>query len=81
MANHGITVLGHSVADAFDKLYHLEMACENQVLTMSTGGELRCMSEDAARTVAEQWRTFNFADKHFEALERTLDREEPEYAH
>ena len=81
MVNHGVTVIGRTVADAFDKLYHLELAAENQVLAMSTGAELNPMSEEAARTVAEQWGNIGYADKHFNALKRILDREEPEYAH
>ena len=81
MVNHGVTVVGRSVADAFDKLYHLELAAENQVLAMSTGAQLNPMSEQAARTVAEQWSNMSYADAHFDALKRILDREEPEYAH
>ena len=81
MVNHGVTVIGKNVADAFDKLYHLELSAENQVLAMSTGAELNPMSEEAARTVAEQWNTIGYADKHFDALKRILDREEPDYAH
>ncbi len=81
MVNHGVTVIGKNVADAFDKLYHLELSAENQVLAMSTGAQLNPMSEEAARTVAEQWNTIGYADKHFDALKRILDREEPDYAH
>ena len=54
MVNHGVTVIGRTVADAFDKLYHLELAAENQVLAMSTGAELNPMSEGAARTVYQR---------------------------
>lgn len=81
-ANHGITVLGTSVADAFDKLYHIERSCENQVLAMSTGRPLKPMSDETARTVAEQWANESYyGDEHFNALKRILDAEEPEYAH
>ena len=47
---------------------------------MSTGAELNPMSEEAARTVAEQWSNMSYSDEHFDALKRILDREEPEYA-
>ena len=73
MVNHGV--------EAFDKLYHLELAAENQVLAMSTGAELNPMSDEAARTVAGQWNDIGYSDEHFGALKRILDREEPDYAH
>jgi len=82
MANHGVTVLGRSVAEAFDKLYYLEKACENQVLAMWTGQPLKPMSHEAARRTAEQWAAeSDFAEEHFNALKRILDREAPDYAH
>lgn len=80
MGNHGVTVLGRSVAEAFDDLYYLERACENQVRAMSTGLPLRAMPEEVARRTAEQWRECWEPEAHFAALKRMLDREEPDYA-
>lgn len=80
MANHGVTVVGRSVAEAFDDLYYLEMACRNQVLALSTGGTLKTMPEEVVRKTAEQWRETWEPETHFAALKRILDREEPEYA-
>lgn len=37
LGNHGVLVIGASVAEAFDELYYLERACELQVLALSTG--------------------------------------------
>jgi ribulose-5-phosphate 4-epimerase/fuculose-1-phosphate aldolase len=82
MANHGVTVLGRTVAEAFDTLYHLERACENQVLAMSTGRPLKRLTDEAARKTSQQWAENGWlADDHFTALKRVLDREEPDYAH
>ena len=39
--NHGILVVGRTLANAWDDLYYLERACKNQVLAMSTGLPLR----------------------------------------
>jgi ribulose-5-phosphate 4-epimerase/fuculose-1-phosphate aldolase len=81
MANHGVVTVGPSVAAAFDDLYYLERACQNQVLAMSTGRPLKHVPDDEiARTSAEFARYPDQADLHFAALRRMLDREEPEYA-
>ena len=40
MDNHGVLVVGDSVADAWHQLYFLERACEVQVLAQSTGSPL-----------------------------------------
>jgi ribulose-5-phosphate 4-epimerase/fuculose-1-phosphate aldolase len=82
MANHGVMVTGRTVAEAFDALYFLEKACENQVTAMSTGLPLRVMPDDVARRTAEQWTTDCWsAGDHFDALKRMLDREQPDYLH
>ena len=80
MANHGVSVIGHSVAFAFDSMYYLERACRNQVLAMSTGRPLKRVSDDLARKVAQQIAGEDNSDRHFAALKRILDREEPDYA-
>ncbi|HZS84457.1 MAG TPA: aldolase [Stellaceae bacterium] len=81
MANHGVMVIGPSVAHAFDELYYLEKACENQVLAMSTGKRLKRLSDETARLTCRQWLEYpNFSEAHFAELTRILDEEEPDYA-
>lgn len=80
MGNHGVTVLGRTVGEAFDDLYYLEKACETQVLAMSTGRPLKPMPEEKARKTAEQWRECWEPETHFAALKRILDKEAPDYA-
>ena len=81
MANHGVTSTGASVAAAFDDLYFLERACQNQVLAMSTGLPLKHVpADEVARTQTEFARYENHAEVHFAALKRLLDRDEPDYA-
>src|SRR5687768_6854140 len=46
LANHGVIVVGTSVAEAFDAMYYLERACRLQVLARSTGGKLRPVRSD-----------------------------------
>jgi len=81
LANHGVVTMGPDVARAFDDLYYLERACQNQVLAMSTGQPLKPVPEDEAeRTRAEFARYSGQAALHFAALMRLLDRDEPDYA-
>ncbi len=82
LANHGIIVVGPTVAEAFDSLYYLERACRLQVLARSTGGRLRAVRPEVVR---ETYRliladTPKYAGAHFTALKRILDREEPGYS-
>src|SRR3954464_384705 len=43
LANHGVIVVGPSIAEAFDLMYYLERACRLQVLAKSMGGTLRAV--------------------------------------
>ena len=86
LANHGVIVVGPTVAEAFDAMYYLERACRLQVLARSivanSGGKLRPVRPE----VVEQTYKLILADApkyagaHFEALKRILDREEPGYS-
>ncbi len=83
LANHGVIVVGPSVAEAFDLLYYLERACRLQVLARSTGGTLKSIREDVVRDTCRMMRADapKYAAAHFGALKRILDREEPDYSH
>jgi ribulose-5-phosphate 4-epimerase/fuculose-1-phosphate aldolase len=83
LANHGVIVVGPSVAEAFDLLYYLERACRLQVLARSTGQPFRKVRPEVVR---ETYRmiladTPKYAGEHFSALKRILDREAPDYSH
>ncbi|MGE0723719.1 MAG: aldolase [Alphaproteobacteria bacterium] len=83
MASHGVIVVGPSVAEAFSDLYYLERACMFQVLATSNGEPMRTIDEDV-RAVTRQQMAREIpavADRHFTALKRILDREQPEYRH
>ncbi|NKC01567.1 MAG: hypothetical protein GKR90_24125 [Pseudomonadales bacterium] len=73
LANHGVIVTGKTVAEAFDRLYYLERACEVQVLAMSTGQNLREIGPNlAAKTRHEFDTNGDYAQPHFEALKTLL---------
>ena len=80
MAHHGVTVVGPTVARAFDDLYYLESACRFQVLAMSSGRPLRIMDDE---TVRRNVRFFAEEEEqvvpHLDAIKRMLDRDEPEW--
>ena len=54
LANHGVIVVGPTVAEAFDSLYYLERACcRLQVLARSMGGKLRPVRKEVVQKTFE----------------------------
>jgi len=82
LANHGVIVVGPSVAEAFDALYYLERACRLQVLARSVGGKLKPVRPDVVQKTYKLMLADapKYAGAHFGALKRILDREEPAYS-
>jgi ribulose-5-phosphate 4-epimerase/fuculose-1-phosphate aldolase len=82
LANHGVIVVGTSIAEAFDSLYYLERACRLQVLARMMGGKLRAVRPEVVREACRMMRADapKYAGAHFSALKRILDREEPAYS-
>ncbi|HXJ09126.1 MAG TPA: aldolase [Burkholderiales bacterium] len=82
LANHGVIVVGPTVAEAFDLMYYLERACRLQVLARSSQKSFRKIRPEVVR---DTYRliladTPKYANAHFDALKRILDREEPDYS-
>jgi len=84
MKNHGVLVVGDTVAQAYRRLYRIERVCRNQILALSTGRPLAVLSDE----VIAQVQTPAVDDRHsraererlfFEAMMRVLDRELPGY--
>jgi len=86
MANHGVVVIGDSVAQAYRRLYFLERACRTQLYTMWTGARRRIVKDEILAKMRVQMASKNptmvmsGADYHFNALKRLLDRTQPDYA-
>ena len=81
MANHGVTVIGRTVGEAFDNMYYLERAAQTMVLAASTGRELNVMAPELAEATATAWEDYAGADEaHFAEMKRLLDREGADYA-
>ena len=80
MGNHGVTVVGRSVAHAFEDLYYLERACRNVVLALSTGRPLKVMDDTLANQMIEMWARYpDQGVAHFEEQKTLLDDEDPSY--
>jgi ribulose-5-phosphate 4-epimerase/fuculose-1-phosphate aldolase len=80
MGNHGVLVVGDSVAESFDALYHLERACRTLVLAHSTGQPLRMLSHEIAEKTALAWEQEGTqAAEHFEQIKAVLDAEDNSY--
>jgi ribulose-5-phosphate 4-epimerase/fuculose-1-phosphate aldolase len=80
LENHGVLVIGETVAEAWHRLYFLERACQMQVLAQSTGRPLIQVSEElAARTAAQAVADTDNPPALFAAVRRQLDRESPGY--
>jgi ribulose-5-phosphate 4-epimerase/fuculose-1-phosphate aldolase len=85
MKNHGVLVVGDTIAQAYRRIYKLERVCKDQILAMSTGQPLEVLSDE----IVAQVQSIPADDRHsraererlfFEAMMRVLDRENPGYA-
>jgi ribulose-5-phosphate 4-epimerase/fuculose-1-phosphate aldolase len=82
MANHGVMVIGPTVARTFDEFYYFERAAETLLTCYSTGKELSVVSDKIAALTERQWREYGqLSDDHFDNLKAILDAEDPSYKH
>ncbi len=81
LASHGVIASGETVADAFTDLFYLERAAQFQMIARATGGRLRKIADEVRQSVRQQFAEERpkLAERHFAALKRILDHEEPEY--
>jgi ribulose-5-phosphate 4-epimerase/fuculose-1-phosphate aldolase len=81
MGNHGVLVVGSSIAEAFDDLYYLERAARVQLLALATGLAPALIPDAVAARTCRQWHSYpgDYARRHFDALREILDQEEPDY--
>jgi ribulose-5-phosphate 4-epimerase/fuculose-1-phosphate aldolase len=82
LRNHGILACGRSVAETFNVLYWLEMACKAQVDCMAANTELELPAPDVATKTAHLYAPATrrvYGEMEWEAMLRQLDREDPSY--
>ncbi len=54
MGNHGVLVIGDSVADAFNRMYYFERSAETYIKALWTGRPLRVLSDEIAEKTARE---------------------------
>ncbi|MEL7091665.1 MAG: class II aldolase and adducin N-terminal domain-containing protein [Pseudomonadota bacterium] len=81
MGNHGVMVIGDTVAETFDRLYYFERACRTYILALQTGRPLRVLSDEVAEKTAAELEAYPEAsDRHLTELKAILDAEGSDYA-
>jgi ribulose-5-phosphate 4-epimerase/fuculose-1-phosphate aldolase len=81
MGNHGVMVVGESVADTFNRMYYFERAARTYIQSLWTGRELRILSDEIAEKTARETEAYGAqADRFLTDIKRLLDRNEPDYA-
>jgi ribulose-5-phosphate 4-epimerase/fuculose-1-phosphate aldolase len=85
MKNHGVVVVGDTVAQAYKRLYKLERVCRAQVLATSTGQPIQLLPDEVVHNVqntapGDSHSREERDELFFSAMMRVLDRELPGYA-
>ena len=80
MGNHGVVVIGDTVADTFNRMYYFERAAQTYIHALQTGQPLRVMPHDiAAKTARELTDYPEQATRHLDELKAILDAEGSNY--
>lgn len=80
MGNHGVLVIGDTVADAFNRMFYFERAAETYIKALWTGRPLRTLSHEIAEKTASEMDAYpDQAGRHLAELKAILDEEEPAY--
>lgn len=81
MGNHGVMIIGDTVAETFNRLYYFERAAETYIRALQTGRPLRVLSDAVAEKTARELEAYpGQADRHLSELKAILDSEGSDYA-
>jgi ribulose-5-phosphate 4-epimerase/fuculose-1-phosphate aldolase len=81
MGNHGVMVIGATVAETFNRLYYFERAAETYIRALQTGRPLRILSDEIAEKTARELESYPEQDsRHLAELRAILDDEGSNYA-
>ena len=81
MGNHGVLIVGASVAETFNRLYYFERAAETYIRALQSGRALRVLPDAIAEKTAQEWESQPaFAAGHLAEIKAILDQTAPDYA-
>jgi len=81
MGNHGVLVIGDTVAETFNRLYYFERAAETYIRALQTGQPLRILPDEIAEKTAQELEDYpDQAERHLAELKAILDDEGSTYA-
>lgn len=81
MGNHGVLIIGDTVADTFNRLYYFERAAETYIRALQTGQQLRVLSDEIAEKTAKELEDYpDQAERHLAELKAILDSEHDPYS-
>lgn len=81
MGNHGVLVIGQTVAETFNRLYYFERAAETYIRALQTGQRLRVLPDHIAEKTARELEDYPEQDeRHLAELRALLDAEGSDYA-
>ncbi len=81
MGNHGVLILGRSVAEAFNRLTYFERAAETYIRALQTGRPLRLLSDEVAEKTALEWETYpGYAEAHLREVVAILASRNTDFA-
>jgi len=76
MGNHGVLVIGATVAETFNRLCYFERAAGTYIRALQTGRPLRILPDAVAEKTAREWETYpGFAEAHLRELRAILEAE------
>ncbi|KMK66463.1 class II aldolase and adducin N-terminal domain-containing protein [Puniceibacterium sp. IMCC21224] len=81
MGNHGVMIIGDTVAETFNRLYYFERAAETYIRALQTGQPLKVLSHEIAEKTAQEIEDYPEQDeRHLAELKSILDDEGSDYA-
>ncbi|MEM8980259.1 MAG: class II aldolase and adducin N-terminal domain-containing protein [Pseudomonadota bacterium] len=81
MGNHGVMVIGDTVAETFSRLYYFERAANLYINALKTGQPLAILSDDVAEKTAQELEAYpEQGDGFMKEMKAILDEEGSNYA-
>ena len=79
LRNHGLLTVGHTIAEAYWRMFYLERCCQAQMDVLATGEELESPPREVCLKAREQMTSGPVGRREWPALLRQLDKLCPDY--